>query len=611
MKKGTITTMKHDRLIINDLKTTTTAYIQKLADGTVQLAHYSGEHQNRPEGNNQLLAINYYSEDLRLLRRQEYKWGNKVHEYIYTGHKNRIPAKRESENEVLHYSTQGFITSGSGSRNGIPCEFIYTYRKKAQFDDNLLSANYKFPAPTPWTAEVQWCVHPTRKPELLHRWIPYSNVTRALFTSDAVVYDTKWVYDHKCHPTVSTLMNGEEAQTPDLILNDQLGIFKKPVSTSFLSEDPLLPFKNLRCTYLTRLFRQNEKSTPISTSQARTYLWQSWKATTQIDGVTARWLDEMALRSEPILKPYWRARDSGRLHAALKYLRQHGDAIMASIDIEHSVSAWTSLAFKMSDLFALGQGGDAPINTRTTAGQINDTHDRLHVLATDTGTWPCEGGGVSCCRRDMVDNLENIKWHVVAETANDYSLPRFQIEQNVQSLKILPLWGLDFLTSIHGIIENELDTAMEAKLIDTTDKDITEKFIPILTSLVRGARSIVYNSTNIQEYTNMLIKLNTYFEKRNWKAVWSSEIVKQKWKDLWLSNSIENTRPISRWFDIEKPTLLHLDEALELYSRCILYDCKLTSQICSFCPFRCLNIFPQYSKRLTIRSGRPMVLFAS
>ena len=93
-----------------------------------------------------------------------------------------------------------------------------------------------------------------------------------------------------------------------------------------------------------------------------------------------------------------------------------------------------------------------------------DSHDQLHILATDTGTWPCEGGGVSCCRRDMVNNLDSIKWHIVAEAANDYSIPRFQIERNVQSLKILPLWGLDLLTPTHGIIEDQLDSAIHEHL---------------------------------------------------------------------------------------------------------------------------------------------------
>lgn len=46
----------------------------------------------------------------------------------------------------------------------------------------------------------------------------------------------------------------------------------------------------------------------------------------------------------------------------------------------------------------------------------------------------------------MVNNLNTIRWHVIAENANDFGIPKFQTERNVQSLSILPLWGLDFLT---------------------------------------------------------------------------------------------------------------------------------------------------------------------
>jgi hypothetical protein len=242
---------------------------------------------------------------------------------------------------------------------------------------------------------------------------------------------------------------------------------------------------------------------------------------------------------------------------------------MASVDIPHEISAWTSLAYKMSDFASLGTGGDTSINTRTTTGQINDSHEQLHVLATDTGTYPNEGGGVSCCRRDMVNNLKYVKWHLVCETANDYGIPRFQIEQNIQSLKILPLWGLDFLTPTHGIMENTLDTAMEEILIDTSPNDIKVKFLPILTSLVRGARCLRFTERRIEEYTKALISLNSYFETRNWGAVWGSKIVKNKWHELWLSGSSENMRPIQEWFDIERPTIPDLDAGLDLYSRCI------------------------------------------
>lgn len=290
-----------------------------------------------------------------------------------------------------------------------------------------------------------------------------------------------------------------------------------------------------------------------------------------IDGVTARWLDELALRSDPILKPYWKARDSGNLRTAIKYLKANGEAIMASVDMDHEISAWTALAFKMSDFFSMGQGGDTNINTRTTKSQIDDNYQRLHVLATDTGTWPNEGGGVSCCRRDMVNNLQYIKWHMVAETATDYGIPKFQTEQNIQSLKILPLWGLDFFTPNHGVFENQLDTVMDEKLIDTSNTDIRDKFIPILVSLVRGARSIDFTPANMEEFTNAFVRLNTYFETRNWGVVWNSTIVKNAWRELWLSESVENIRPFTEWLDLEKPSLLNLDTALELYSRCVSF----------------------------------------
>jgi hypothetical protein len=580
MKKGTVTVMKGHRLVSHDLKKPTTSFVEYQEDGSVKLWQYTGEHTSRPDSA-QLKSINYYSSSLAITRRQVFEKGRIINEFIYEyaprttklRGSQRIPSTRicvagSLEGQKLHYTAKGFIKSGEAVKEGIPFEFVYEYRRKARFDDELLRVKYTFASQSPLVAHVWWCVPPIRRADQPDRWIPFSRVTQASFVRDGSVYDTKWTYDHKCHPTLSTLLNGENSQTPEFILHDHLSILSKPATTSFSEEDPLLPFNSASSSFITRLFGGHKRYTPVSTSRARTFLWRSWKESTQFDGVTARWLDEMALRADPVLKPYWRSRDFGRLHSAIKYLRTHGDAIMASVDVDHEISAWTALAFKMSDLFSLGQGGDTSINTRTTSSQINDTHEKLHVLATDTGTWPCEGGGVSCCRRDMVDNLQNIKWHIVAETANDYSIPRFQIEHNVQSLKILPLWGLDFLTPTHGIIENDLDTAMEAKLIRTNDNDITEKFLPILTSLVRGARALEYNSSNIQEFTMMLVRLNTYFENRNWKAVWSSSIVKEHWRSLWLSNSMENTRSISTWFDIEKPTLLHLDEALELYSRC-------------------------------------------
>jgi hypothetical protein len=73
------------------------------------------------------------------------------------------------------------------------------------------------------------------------------------------VHETKWTYDHKCHPTLSTLLDGVEVETPDIILHDHLGVFGKPISTSFVDEDPLLPFDSVKTNFISRLFGLHRK----------------------------------------------------------------------------------------------------------------------------------------------------------------------------------------------------------------------------------------------------------------------------------------------------------------------------------------------------------------
>jgi hypothetical protein len=588
MRNGIVTVMEKDRLAIDSINGRSTAFLEVQRSGVIELHLYSGQHVKKPDNDNLLVSINQYTKSLAIIRRKLFAKGKLVNDFVYeygtrekssklhSTPRHRLPSSRycvagDLKGQRIEYSRRGFVKSGTGVRKDIPYKFTYEYRRKAKFDDELLRVKCVFtpPSSNPITADVWWCVPPINKPDKLDRWIPWSKVTYARFVLGSNIYETKWTYDHKCHPTLSTTLQGTSSPTPDVIAKDEFDILTKPSSASFIHDDPLLPFGSIQAGFFTRLFGLHRKSTPVSTSSARTVLWKSWKDSTQLDGVTARWLDEMALRSDRTLKPYWTARDSGNLRKAIKFLERNGDAIMASVDVDHEVSAWTSLAYKMSDLFYFGQGGDSNINTRTPTNQIKDSHDQLHILATDTGTWPCEGGGVSCCRRDMVNNLDSIKWHIVAEAANDYSIPRFQIERNVQSLKILPLWGLDLLTPTHGIIEDQLDSAIHEHLTKTNACDIREKFLPILTTLVKGSRALDFYPHHIEECTKALLELNAYFETRNWNAVWDSDIVKVKWRELWLTKDMENTFSIQHWFDVERPTIPHLDAGLELYARCI------------------------------------------
>ncbi|KAI9794230.1 MAG: hypothetical protein M1816_006156 [Peltula sp. TS41687] len=584
--RGMKTVIKRKRVVIESMEGPSTGFIEQDPSGNFRFHHYSGRHTKRPKDDKNLIAINSYSHDMLLHLRQEYKWGSLVNEFQYEYSKEkgssfasgrlikeqsrRVPIGRRCTSGLLtgqqvEYDRRGFIQRGSVMKGENLAQFKFQYRKGARFDDELLRAEYTFPH---MTVKVAWCAPPNRRRDKMERWIPHSKVTETTIRVGWNIYKCKWLYDHKFHPVIFTTLNGEDVPTPPIVQYDWLDVFKKPMKCSFVDEDPLFYFRTVTPNWITRSLGLNSRRFEVSTSRARTHLWKTWKGGKELDGVIVRWLDERTLRSNSMLKPYWAARDRGSLDWAKRYLTLNADAIMASVDLDGQTSSWMSLAFKMSDFYTFGQGGDAVINTRTTSSQLHNTDNSLHVLATDTGTWPNEGGGVSACRRDLVNNLRSIRWHMVVESANDFGLPKYQIEENVQSLKVLPLWGMDFLTPTHGIFQNSLDSAVQEKFRSTTDIDIEQKFLPILTAFVTGARSLQLDKVSVERYTKAFVDLNDYFgSSRLWNAVWSSDVVKNKWRELWLTEEMENTRPASTWFNTEHPTLSHLDQGLELWYR--------------------------------------------
>lgn len=579
--KGSLISQKKDRLIIRSYGETETAFVHSLEENKFKLVFYQGILKQEPTWGH--TRISEYGKDMLITTRKEYKNGNITNEYVYEYptekairygkikklQKTRVPVSRQclhgsEEGAKVHYNHKGHIESGSYMQHGNLVRFKYHYRKNAKYDDELLRAEFVLPH---MSVNVSWCAPPVRHAEKMERWIPTPRVHEATFVQGPDVYECSWLYDHKFHPVISTKLNGETVNTPDMIKHDWLGVLKKPSRCNFMDENPLLDFKAPTSSLLSRFFRTNIKLQEISTSRARTQLWKAWKKRLDLDGVVVRFVDEELIRKEPLLRPYWRRRDRGSLLKAEDYLALHADAIMASSDLSSDISAWTPLAIRMSDLFSFGQGGDAVIFTRTKTLQ-RDTDNNLHVIAVDTGTWPNEGGGVSACRRDLINNLRTIKWHMIVESANDFGLPKHQTEENVESLKIIPLWGLDFLHPSHGMFTNKLDSEVDHLVKDATINDIKVNFIPTLTALVRSARSINMTQADVKQATRALVNLNTYFQdSRHWKEVWTSDIVKDTWRKLWLDD-MPNAQSPSEWFRTELPTLGHLDTALELWFRC-------------------------------------------
>ena len=87
----------------------------------------------------------------------------------------------------------------------------------------------------------------------------------------------------------------------------------------------------------------------------------------------------------------------------------------------------------------------------------------LHVCGLDSGTWPvrqlskfafsshltslffsllqADGGGVASCRRDLVDRIGTLRWDQISEIGNPMKVATYNIEENVSSLCMVPLWG--------------------------------------------------------------------------------------------------------------------------------------------------------------------------
>ncbi|CAA9966934.1 Glycosyl transferase [Pyrenophora teres f. maculata] len=579
--KGSLIIQKKNRLVIQSYGETETAFVRPIKDGGIKLIFYQGVLKQEPTSGH--TRVTQYDNKMRITLREEYKNAAVTNEFIYDyGDKqtkrrsmisktrsSRIPLSRScrigsDEGSKVVYNHKGHIESGSYISNQNLVRFKYHYRKNAKYDDELLRAEFVLPH---MSVNVSWCAPPVRHAEKMERWIPTPRVYEATFVQGPDVYECSWFYDHKFHPTITTKLNGESADTPDMIRYDWLGFLKKPTRCTFADENPLLAFQRPTSNLFSQLLRRNIKQQDISTSRARSQLWKTWKKRNDLDGVVIRWVDEELIRNEALLRPYWRRRDRGSLVKAEDYLAMHADAIMASSDLTSDISAWTPLAIRMSDLFSFGQGGDAVIFTRTKTLQ-RDTDQNLHVIAVDTGTWPNEGGGVSACRRDLINNLRTIKWHMVVESANDFGLPKHQTEENVESLKIIPLWGLDFMHPNHGMFTNKLDSEVDHLVKAATITDIETNFIPTLTALVHGARATTMTSADVKQATRALVNLNTYFQdSRHWKEVWTSDVVKNAWRNLWLADDIPNAQPPSEWFRTELPTLNHFDTALELWYR--------------------------------------------
>ncbi|CCG84862.1 protein of unknown function [Taphrina deformans PYCC 5710] len=575
-RKGVARSLYDDRIVVSDPFKPLTGF-KATVETTDIMRIYPGRLTTEPEDGTKQAAYGYYDEQRRLIRLETKAKGevSDIATYEYDNISDRLPRCRTNQVGNSYYDENGRITHGTFLRNEKEWSFSYDFTSDVDRAD-VIRANY---TSTGLNVAVFWCMPQTSNgtTEDIQSWLPCAKVSKTIHSKDNKQWVTQYTYRHKRDPTiVCTIVDGENRveypeTTPDWITKDKDNLMIKPLVLHFDAEDLLFrhdPAPPWWRRALRRCTRNPSRVcySPMHTGALRTMLWDRWHKSKSLDGVTACYVDTQIVRHEKLLGPYWKARDFGRLRRAAQYLDDHIEAIVARIEIEDSVSQNTFLPYKMADLYTMGTGGSANVKTRKFEDNYSDTHDRLSVMFLDTGCFPDQPGGVSNCRRDLVNGHVTIRNHVFTESANDFGVPRYQVDKNVQSIKVLPLWGLDYLSPYHGLFDNLLDSQVTFREHHTSEMDIKNLFLPILRRLVRGARSQSYSQADLVELTQTFIDLSVYFEEKDYLKTWKSNQVKRTWRECWLEDT-PNTVSTSTYHKLELPTMAQMDEAMELWLR--------------------------------------------
>lgn len=598
VRHGAPRTLQGRTITVNTPFWQVTGFVLHDRDGQLGVVVYDGLHATTPDGQRPV-AIAYYDTSYRLRQRQEFRGADKksidtVYQYDERDSR-RWPISKttiDSAKRLLtRYDKNGRPISGKVSRGEIDFDFEFLYRKSKE-DSEVLKATYTSTSgPSVISISVFWCVRPRTGSNDIKHWIPSEKIQRVIGTLDGKTYDMKWTYKHARKADIEASLIDQHGKRmpclpPTQIMEDKFGFLKKPKHVSFDHEDLLIYHPLSSIERLSRYkagcgaegsgwtkplsrFGVGEKVVyrRLPTAVLRTALWTLWGKAPYVDAVSACFLDEMILRKEPLLRRYWHLRDSGRLREAADVLDENLEQIIPAIEPSHESSQTCPLLIKSADLSTMGLGKDATQLTARLEDAYNDTESVTSVIFSDNGCWPDNPGGVSNCRRDLVNGHTTIRGHCLAESANDFGLPRYQIERNINTLKVLPLWGLDGKTPYHGVMDNLLQTQVDERINATKiQEDIEGVFIPLLKSFVRGARSKRYTRSDLVEYSNVVLKMSRYFEKCDFNKTWNCDKVWQAWIQAWLIDYNDpNFTSAKDYFEIEQPSMSDFRDALNLY----------------------------------------------
>ncbi|MGH9719580.1 MAG: GT4 family glycosyltransferase PelF [Bryobacteraceae bacterium] len=136
------------------------------------------------------------------------------------------------------------------------------------------------------------------------------------------------------------------------------------------------------------------------------------------------------------------------------------------------------------------------------------------VLLTTDGTFPCYPGGVTTWCDQLLRQLSDLRFHVFAVTYSPSHTPSFCLPSNVESLRLLPLWG----TEEPGPQEGSLSSILLRKARTSTDT-IRSRFLDPFGCCVR---SVLCPASRPEQMAEALFALHIYFQEFDYPRTMSS-----------------------------------------------------------------------------------------
>ncbi|KAK7420518.1 hypothetical protein QQX98_002716 [Neonectria punicea] len=589
-QKGARRKIIKNAIIVEKPRKTITGFASVDENEMMSLTVYSGLLKEAPPPETPSLSVDRYDDRLRLSSREDSNGDICTYQYENQSRwpSTKVTSKKDSLS-VGTYDHYGRVVQGTITMGDHEFVFQYHYKSVPKGNTDVLRADYRLSViDSEDMLSVFW-----GKPVNIdvYDWVPSKNIGRIIRQIGDKTYTSEYEYLHRRDPTITTYVQEEKKGAKTVILKApevfprESDFLALPSNLSFDLDNLLIHhnakqlrrMKQYASTTTSRLsflnpiswlvLRSQRQYSSVPTWRLRTELWSHWLKGADLDAVTTCWMDELILREERLLRPYWRARDSGRLETARAALDANIDQIVAAIDIDTDVSEVSLLTIKTADLYSMGLSNDATEVTARPQDCFNDTHNRISVVFNDIGCWPVAPGGVSNCRRDLVNGHKTIRNHVLSECANDYGIPRFQIEKSVQSLKLLPLWGIDGGTANHGLIDNLLESVVDEKVANTNvQRDIVGIFIPLMMDFVKGARSKRLTRQDLIKYSNVILSMAKYYEQKDYTYTWQSTQLEDAWVTAWLTHYDDpNIANPMDCLELERPSINDFRVALGIF----------------------------------------------